>query len=597
MSLKIEDYALIGNTRTAALVGNNGSIDWLCMPRFDSGACFAALLGNAHNGHWLIAPGSAIRAVRRRYRGPTLVLETEFTTDSGVVAVIDFMPIAADHHVEVVRIVRGLSGAVPMRMSMAVRFDYGHIAPWVVHHEHGLRAIAGPDAVKLTTPVSVRDQNAERVADFRVAEGESIPFTLTWYPSHEAEPRHKDPALMLDQTEAWWREWSSRCTITGPWRDLALRSLITLKALTYQPTGGIVAAPTTALPEWIGGPRNWDYRFCWLRDATLTLYALMLAGYLDEALAWREWLLRAVAGDPADLQILYGIAGERRVTESVIDWLPGYEGSGPVRVGNAAHEQFQLDVYGEIMGAFYVGYRSGAAQTSGSWQVLTTLLENLERVWNEPDEGIWEVRGPRRHFTHSKVMAWVAFDRAVRVIEAGTHLGPLEKWRKLRDRIHADVCRYAFNRRRNAFVQYYGADTLDASLLMIAMVGFLPPDDPRVVDTVEAIQRELVSGGLVLRYRTESNVDGLPAGEGVFLPCSFWLVDNLIMMGRRDEAQRLFERLVGLCNDVGLLSEEYDPAASRMLGNFPQAFTHVSLLNSIYNLTSPEGPVHRRLRG
>jgi GH15 family glucan-1,4-alpha-glucosidase len=591
MSLKIEDYALIGNTRTAALVGNTGSIDWLCMPRFDSGACFAALLGTPANGRWLIGPSNRIRTSHRRYRGPTLVLENEFVTDSGAAMLIDFMPLAHQRQpVTVVRIVRGVRGSVPMRMDLAVRFDYGHIAPWITHRGYGLRAIAGPDALELVTSVPMRNEASRTIAEFTVTEGESVPFTLIWYPSHEQEPPVGDPMQTLADTEAWWQEWSSRCTITGRWRDLALRSLITLKALTYGPTGGIVAAPTTSLPEWIGGPRNWDYRFCWLRDATLTLYALLLAGYTEEAFAWREWAMRAVAGDPDDLQILYGLAGERRLPEGELPWLPGYEGSKPVRIGNAAHEQFQLDVSGEVMGAFYLGHRTGAGASLETWNLLTALMAHLEKVWNKPDEGIWEVRGGRRHFTHSKVMAWVAFDRAAKLVDEGYYSGPAERWRTLRDRIHRDVCEKGFDRRRNAFVQYYGADALDSALLMIPLVGFLPSTDPRVIGTVDAIGRELVSGGLVMRYRSESNVDGLPPGEGLFLPCSFLLVDNLVMSGRLDEAEELFERLTLLSNDVGLFSEEYDPVSSRMLGNFPQALTHVSLVNSVHNLTLVEGP-------
>ena len=586
MSLKIEDYAIIGNTHTVALVGNNGSIDWLCIPRFDSGACFAALLGSPANGHWQIAPNAAVQSVRRRYRGATLILENEFVTESGAVVVIDFMPVAKrPQRTDIVRIVRGLRGAVPMRMDLSVRFDYGHIVPWITRYNHAIRAIAGPDALELKTPVPMHIRNLAAVSEFTIESGQTIPFSLTWYPSHEASPSEDDSAELLRETEAWWLEWSSRCTLVGPWRDLALRSLITLKALTYGPTGGIVAAPTAALPEWIGGPRNWDYRFCWLRDATLTLYALMLSGYMSEAFAWRDWLLRAVAGSPDDLQILYGIAGERRLTEFELSWLTGYEKSSPVRIGNAAHQQFQLDVYGEIMGAFDVGRRSGATPSLESWALLTALMENLKKVWNQPDEGIWEVRGPRRHVTHSKVMAWVALDRAVRALEAGFQKGPLERWRRLRDRIHRDVCQQGFNRGRNAFVQYYGSDALDAALLMIPMVGFLPAQDPRVVGTVEAIRRELISDGLVMRYRTEEGVDGLPAGEGAFLPCSFWLVDNLVLAGHHHEAHELFERLASLCNDVGLIAEEYDPVSRRLLGNFPQAFTHVSLVNSVHNLT------------
>ncbi|MGO9604326.1 MAG: glycoside hydrolase family 15 protein [Candidatus Binataceae bacterium] len=585
MTLKIEDYALIGNTHTAALVGNDGAIDWLCVPRFDSPACFAALLGSRENGRWQIAPANKLTAVHRRYNGPTAILENEFVTDSGSVVVTDFMPVAQPNHsAGVVRIVRGVSGTVPMRMELIASFDYGHIVPWIERRDYGLCAIAGPDALALRTPTPIQIEGPVATSEFTISEGQSLPFTLTWYPSHHPEPTPNDPLKMLQETDAWWREWSSSCTIRGPWRDLALRSLITLKALTYAPTGGIVAAPTTALPEWIGGPRNWDYRFCWLRDATLTLYALMLSGYMTEALAWREWLLRAVAGSPDDLQILYGIAGERRLTELELPWLSGYERSAPVRIGNAAHQQFQLDVYGELLGAFDVGRRSGASSSPESWRLVAALIMNLEKVWNNPDEGIWEVRGPRRHFTHSKVMAWLALDRAVKALEAGFQAGPLERWRKLRDRIHRDVCAHGFNRQRNAFVQYYGSDTLDAAVLMIPLVGFLAPDDPRVIATVDAIQRELLRDGLVMRYRTEEGVDGLPAGEGVFLACSFWLVDNLVLMGRQREAYELFERLTSLCNDVGLFSEEYDPVARRLLGNFPQAFTHVSLVNSVRNL-------------
>jgi GH15 family glucan-1,4-alpha-glucosidase len=594
MKLRIEDYALIGNTRTAALVGNNGSIDWLCMPRFDSGACFAALLGQPENGHWLIAPSNEVRKVRRQYRGPTLVLGTEFETASGTVEIIDFMPIAERHdQVDVIRIVRGVRGTVPMHMEAVFRFDYGHIVPWVTKSGRGVRAIAGPDALKLESPILMRGENMSTVSEFTVKEGESIPFTLTWYPSHEKEPGHKHPTQALDETEKWWQEWSSRCTTSGRCHELALRSLITLKALTYGPTGGVVAAPTTSLPERIGGQRNWDYRFCWLRDATFTLYALLTSGYTEEAIAWREWLSRTVAGSPDDIQIMYGLAGERRLTELELKWLHGYEKSSPVRIGNAAHEQFQLDVYGEIMDAAHLTDRNNLGSPE-SWNLRRGLIEHLEKVWCEPDEGIWEVRGERRHFTHSKVMAWVALDRAIKAIEGNHGTGPLGQWRKLRDQIHEDVCKKAFNQQLNSFVQYYGADALDAATLMIPLVGFLPADDPRMVGTVAAIQRDLTSHGLVMRYRTESNVDGLPAGEGLFLPCSFWLVDNLILAGRHAEARQLFEQLIALCNDVGLISEEYDPVSRRMLGNFPQAFTHVSLVNSAHNLALTEGPAMDR---
>ncbi len=587
MGLRIEDYALIGNTRTAALVGNNGSIDWLCVPRFDSGACFAGLLGSPANGHWKIAPAVPTRKTRRRYIGPTLILENEFEADGGTAVVIDFMPIAErDQRTRIVRVVRGIRGSMPMGMELAIRFDYGRVVPWVTHLDHGAQAIAGPDAMGLRTAATVQEADQTIVSDFNIAEGQTIPFTLEWYPSHEIASAETDPAQMLEETEVWWQKWSSRCTLSGPWRELGLRSLITLKALTYAPTGGIVAAPTASLPEWIGGPRNWDYRYCWLRDATLTLYALMISGYLEEAVAWRDWLLRTVAGSPNDLQILYGVAGERRLIEMELPWLTGYENSRPVRIGNAAHEQFQLDVYGEVLGAFDLGRRLGAPSTPELGRLVTALLEHLEQVWSEPDEGIWEVRGPRRKFTHSKVMAWLAMDRAVKAVEAGIHQGPLERSRKLRDLIHRDVCENGFNRRRNAFVQYYGSDTLDAAVLMIPMVGFLPANDPRVLGTIQAIQRELISDGLVLRYRSEEGVDGLPPGEGVFLPCSFWLVDNLTLAGRRGEAEELFQRLVSLSTDVGLIAEEYDPAARRLLGNFPQAFTHVSLVNTIRTLTT-----------
>jgi GH15 family glucan-1,4-alpha-glucosidase len=598
MSLKIEDYALIGNTRTAALVGNNGSIDWLCMPRFDSGACFAALLGKPENGHWQIAPSAPVRRVSRKYHGSTLVLGTEFVTDGGIVEVVDFMPIAErNQQVDVIRIVRGVQGSVPMRMEAIFRFDYGHVVPWVTKNDHGVRAVAGPDAIKLRTPVETRGENMATISDFTINEGHSIPFTLTWYPSHETEPGLKHPMQALSETEKWWQEWSSRCTVTGSWRELALRSLITLKALTYGPTGGIVAAPTMALPEWIGGQRNWDYRFCWLRDATFTLYSLLTSGYMEEAVAWREWLLRAIAGSPGDTQIMYGLAGERRLTELEVPWLDGYEGSRPVRIGNAAHEQFQLDVYGEIMDVFYVAGRGGISPSEESWQSRAGLMEHLEKVWNQPDEGIWEVRGERRHFTHSKVMAWVALDRAVKAAECDGRSGPVERWRKLRDQVHLDVCKNGFNRQRNAFVQYYGADGLDAALLMIPLVGFLPANDPRVIGTVDAIQRELTSHGFVMRYSSARDIDGLPPGEGVFLPCSFWLADNLVLAGRKQEARELFERLVSLCNDVGLISEEYDPKSRRMLGNFPQAFTHVSLVNTAHNLALAEGPARDRSSG
>ena len=598
-SIPIEDYALIGNTHTAALVGRHGSIDWLCMPRFDSGACFAALLGTPDNGRWLLAPAAEAKTVRRKYRGDTLVLETEFELAGGErVALIDFMPICEhDGRIDLIRIVEGRSGVVPMRMEAVFRFDYGRIVPWVRRREYGLSAVAGPDALQLRTPVPMRGENLKTVASFRVTEGERIPFTLTWYPSHLPESGTRHPLKSLHDTEEYWRQWSARCHDGGQWRPQVIRSLITLKALTYSPTGGIVAAPTTSLPEWIGSVRNWDYRYCWLRDATFTLYALLSSGYSDEATAWCAWLLRAIAGQPAQTQIMYGIAGERRLTEFEAPWLPGYENSRPVRIGNAAHDQFQLDVYGEILDVFHTAQRYGFNLGDDAWRVARVLMNFVEQHWRDPDEGIWEVRGPRRHFTHSKVMAWVAADRAVKAVERYGHEGPVDQWRALRDTIHADVCRNAFSIDLNAFVQYYGANTLDASVLMMPLVGFLPAHDPRIVGTVEAVQRDLMDEGLVRRYSTDNpGVDGLPPGEGAFLPCTFWLADNLAMMGRYDEARAIFERLLGLCNDVGLLSEEYDPRAKRQLGNFPQAFTHVFLINTAHNLSHAQGPAHERAK-
>ena len=592
MSSPIEDYALIGNLRTAALVSRNGSIDWLCIPRFDSGACFAALLGTSENGRWLLAPQGDVKQVRRKYRDSTLILETEFETQTGVATVIDFMPVAHRHgQIDVIRIVKGLRGQVPMRTEVILRFDYGRTIPWVRKRDYGISAVSGPSAVALRTAIPLSSEDYTTVAEFTVGEGESVTFTLTGYPSHEDEPGDADPLEMLSETEQRWRDWAGRCICQGEWREAVMRSLITLKALTYGPTGGIVAAPSASLPEILGGPRNWDYRFCWLRDSTFTLYALLISGYVDEARAWREWLLRAIAGHPQDTQIMYGVAGERMLTELELPWLSGYENSAPVRIGNAAHQQFQLDVYGEVIDTLHVARKFNLERNDDAWRLQNALMNFLESGWKEADEGIWEVRGPRRHFTHSKVMAWVAVDRSIKEIRKGYGEGPIDRWRALRDEIHREVCTRGFDTERDAFVQYFGSKSLDASLLMIPLVGFLPAKDPRVVSTVAAIERELMYRGLVLRYPTETGVDGLPPGEGAFLPCTYWLADNYALAGRHQEARDLFVRLLDLRNDVGLLSEEYDPVLHRQLGNFPQAFTHVSLVNTAHNLMAAvEGP-------
>jgi GH15 family glucan-1,4-alpha-glucosidase len=598
MPLPVEDYALIGDTRTAALVGKDGSIDWLCLPRFDSASCFAALLGAPRHGRWLIAPAATVLSVTRRYRPGTLVLETEFTTAAGVVRIVDCMP--PDEAIpNVLRLVEGLSGEVPMRMELVIRFDYGSVVPWVRKVEDGtLVAVAGPDALALHTPAHVHGEDLTSVAEFDVKAGQQVPFLLSWFPSHESPPADIDVSGLIEVSERWWRKWSDHCTYQGEWREPVQTSLIALKALTYEPTGGIVAAATTSLPEAIGGVRNWDYRYCWLRDATFTLYALMLGGYVEEAAAWRDWLLRAVAGSPSQLQIMYGVSGERRLDEHTLDWLPGYEGSTPVRIGNRAVRQRQLDVYGEVNDALYQARKSGIDPDPFAWSVQRELLEFLSEAWQQPDEGIWEVRGPRQHFTHSKMMAWVAFDRAVKSIERFHLDGPVDRWRQIRDAIHAEVCAKGFDRRRGAFTQAYGSSSLDASLLMMPLVGFLPPTDARVMGTVRAIERDLVEDGFVLRYRTHETDDGLPPGEGVFLACSFWLADNYAMMGRTQEARALFERLLALRNDVGLLAEEYDPASRRLLGNFPQAFSHVGLVNTAYNLTPRQpAPAARRPDG
>jgi GH15 family glucan-1,4-alpha-glucosidase len=559
-------------------------VDWLSFPAFDSAACFAALLGTPDHGRWLLAPAAPITGVRRWYHGDSLVLETEFTTPDGVVSVIDFMPVRTTLP-DLVRIVVGRSGRVPMRLELVIRFDYGSVVPWVRRSPGGLTAVAGPDSLRLRTPVSLRGEGFTTVSDFVVAEGDRVPFDLTWFPSHRQSQNNLDSERALRQTVAWWQNWSSSCRFEGPWRDAVVRSLITLKALTYRPTGAIVAAPTTSLPERFGGVRNWDYRYCWLRDATFTLLALLDAGYTTEARAWREWLLRAVAGKPGQIHIMYGIRGERRLTEIELPWLPGFAGSRPVRVGNAAHDQFQLDVFGEVLDATHQAWRMGVPLDDEAWQVDTALVSYLETAWREPDEGIWEVRGPRRHFTHSKMMAWVAMDRAVRGIEHFGLDGPLDRWRHVRDTIHEEVCREGYNADVGAFVQFYGSDLLDASLLMMPLVGFLPASDPRVRGTVEAIERDLTVDGFVSRYRTVEQVDGLPPGEASFLLCSFWLVDNLELLGRHDDARQLFERLLSVRNDVGLLAEGYDVEERHLAGNFPQAFSHVGLVNTAMNLS------------
>jgi len=579
----IADYALIGNMRTAGLVNRDGAIDWLCLPRFDSAACFAALLGTPEHGRWRIAPTGAVRRVTRAYRAGTLVLETVFDTGSGQVRLSDCMPLR-EERCDVVRIVTGLSGQVDMHLEFALRLDYGSIVPWVTRIQGGISAVAGPDALQLRSDVPLRGKDLMTVGDFTVKAGETVAFMLTYFPSYSIPPMPLDPLAACESTIAWWQEWSSRSSYRGEWADMVRRSLITLKALTYAPTGGMVAAPTTSLPEQPGGPRNWDYRYCWLRDATFTLYALLVAGYEEEAKAWREWLLRAAAGRPEDLQIMYGLAGERRLTEAELAWLPGYGDAKPVRIGNGAAAQYQLDVYGEVMDALHLCRRSGLHPSEHAWALQKVLLDFLESNWERSDQGIWEIRGAPRQFTHSKVMAWVAFDRAVKAVERFGLEGPVERWRGLRRAVHDEVLARGYSARRKTFVQYYDGETLDSSLLMMPLVGFLPAGDERMVSTVEAIRRELTRDGFVQRYHSDAELDGLPGGEGVFLPCSFWLVDNLAMSGRRDEARALFKRLIGLCNDVGLLSEEYDPRDTRLLGNFPQALSHVALLNSAYNL-------------
>ncbi len=595
--LKIEDYGIIGDTQTAALVGRNGSIDWLCLPHFDSGACFAALLGNQEHGYWRISPAEEVTDTQRRYRDGTLVLETDFTTRGGnCVRLVDCMP-PRKHDPDVVRVVQGVRGRVAMRMELVIRFDYGSIVPWVRRVGDHLEAIAGPDALSLWSRVRTRGEGLSTVAEFEVGEGERVPFLLLWHPSHQRSTKERiEPLREVEETDRWWRMWSSRSDYDGQWGEAVQRSLVTLKALTFAPSGGIVAAPTTSLPEQPGGVRNWDYRYCWLRDATFTLYALLDAGYREEACAWRDWLLRAVAGDPSRLQTMYGIGGERRLAETALEWLPGYEGSRPVRIGNAAHTQLQLDVYGELMDAMHGARCAGIEPEPHVWDLQRAILDFLESAWSRPDEGIWEIRGERRQFTHSKVMAWVAFDRAVKAVERFRLEGPLQRWRDLRKHIHAEICAQGFNRSRNSFVQDYGSERLDASLLMLPLVGFLPPDDHRVRGTLAAIEKELVLDGFVRRYLPEHapDIDALPPGEGTFLLCTFWLADNYALAGRHEEARELFRRLLAIRNDLGLLAEQYDPREGRLLGNFPQAFSHVGLVNTARTLMRRGGLAQQR---
>ncbi|MFJ2259046.1 glycoside hydrolase family 15 protein [Streptomyces sp. NPDC087844] len=594
MAGRIEDYALIGDMQTAALVCRDGTVDWLCLPRFDSHAVFAGLLGTEEHGFWRLGPAHAAdaeppRAVRRHYRGDSLILESEWDTSRGTVRVTDFMP-PRDGAPQLIRIVEGITGRVPMRSALRMRFSYGRVVPWVHKHEGRTVAVAGPDSVWFDTECETYGKALTTYSDFTVAPGDRIAFTISWEPSHKQPPALPEPEQSLEATEEFWRDWVAQCTYHGPYREAVVRSLITLKALTYGPTGGIVAAPTTSLPEEIGGVRNWDYRYTWLRDAAITLSSLLRTGYREEARAWREWLLRAVAGDPENLQIMYGIAGERELGEAELDWLPGYENSGPVRVGNGAANQLQLDVYGEVTEALHLAHMTGLARNDYASLLQLKLIRYLEDHWDEPDEGIWEVRGPRRHFVHSKVMAWVAVDRTIKLIESGDADGPLEKWRELRDDIHRDVCEKGYDKERNTFTQSYGSKELDASLLLIPQMGFLPPDDKRVIGTIEAIQRELsTSDGFILRYPTsgdDAGVDGLKGDEGAFLACSFWMADDLAMIGRVDEARKLFEKLLALRNDLGLLAEEWDPVLQRQVGNFPQAFSHVPLIDTALRLTA-----------
>jgi GH15 family glucan-1,4-alpha-glucosidase len=592
---RIEDYALVGDMQTAALISRDGAADWLCLPRFDSHAVFAGLLGTEEHGFWRLGPAHGRDvppppASRRRYQGDSLILESEWDTPRGTVRVTDFMPPRGTDAPQLVRIVEGVSGRVPMRSALRMRFSYGWVVPWVHKVDDRTVAVAGPDSVWLDTSTDTYGKNLTTYSDFTVAPGERVAFAITWQPSHRQPPPVADPEGALRETEEFWREWVAQCTYHGPYREAVVRSLITLKALTYEPTGGIVAAPTTSLPEEIGGSRNWDYRFTWLRDAAITLSSLLRTGYHEEAQAWREWLLRAVAGDPQNLQIMYGIAGERELAEAELSWLPGYENSQPVRIGNGAAGQLQLDVYGEVTEALHLGHMTGLARNDHANLLQLKLIQYLENHWFEPDEGIWEVRGPRRHFVHSKVMAWVAVDRTVKLIESGEVDGPLERWREMRDEIHRTVCERGYDKERNTFTQSFGSKELDASLLLIPQMGFLPPDDKRVIGTIEAIQRELSTlDGFILRYPTageQTGVDGLEGDEGAFLACSFWLADDLAMIGRVEEARKLFEKLLALRNDLGLLAEEWDPRRMRQVGNFPQAFSHVPLIDTALRLTA-----------
>lgn len=598
MSKLIEDYGIIGNMISAALVSRDGSIDWLCLPRFDSGACFASLLGGPEHGRWLLTPQDPACRMSRRYVPGTAVLETRFETATGACTLIDFMPLTDDEEkTDVVRIVRGESGEVPMHMELVLRFNYGQAVPWVRRRDYGLSAIAGPDAVELHTAIALEGRDMKSTARFTVREKESVPFTLSYHRSHKTPHFVPDRSESLDRTISWWQEWSKRCRFDSEhetWRDAVVRSLITLKLLTFGPTGGIVAAPTTSLPEAIGGSRNWDYRYCWLRDSALTLYALLNAGYREEAEAWRQWLLRAAAGHPEQLRIMYGIAGERWLPENEIPWLPGYEASLPVRIGNEAVGQIQLDVYGELIETLHAAREADLAPLAEAWRLQSVLLDNLEKVWRKPNHGIWEVRGEPRAFTHSRLMCWVAFDRAIKSAEHFGLEGPIDRWREVRDTIHADICENGFDPKRNTFVQHYGGEALDASLLLFAQVGFLPAGDSRLAGTIAAIERELVRDGFVLRYSTDKVDDGVGGEEGAFLACSFWLADAYVMLGRLDDAAKLFGNLLAVRNDLGLLAEEYDSVRKRLVGNFPQAFSHIGLINTAFNLIETHGPAEQR---